>query len=334
METVFKMPDLSTTDSAIKLVRWLVKPGQPVKRGDPLCEIETDKAASQVESVVTGVLKELRAQAGEMVSVGQELALFETDGASSSTAPPPSPKPSATPPGPSVAPAKTGGLFARNRAAAGAPSVALSSTQQAVGRRLQASKQNIPHFYLQASANADPIVRLRAKSDPKPVWEAFFVSALARVLKDFERIRWRWNDGNISVVSTTDIGVAIDANGDLFVAPIPAAAETPVNDISREIRAAAQKIQSGPAGFGGIRPAAITITNLGASPVESFTAIINPPEVAILAIGKIAPAPVVIDGQIAIQNRVALTLAADHRIINGHYAAQFLAALIREIESF
>src|SRR5580704_3247102 len=105
-----KMPDLSTTDSAIKLVRWLVLPGQSVKRGQSLCEIETDKAASEVESIVTGVIKEFRAQAGDMVVVGQELAMFETDAPPSST--------SAT----ASVPAKGPGLFARNRAAVPAPS--------------------------------------------------------------------------------------------------------------------------------------------------------------------------------------------------------------------
>jgi pyruvate/2-oxoglutarate dehydrogenase complex dihydrolipoamide acyltransferase (E2) component len=74
-----KMPDLSTTDSAIKLVRWLVRPGQSVTRGQSLCEIETEKALEEVESIVTGVLKEIRAQPGDMVVAGQEIALFETE---------------------------------------------------------------------------------------------------------------------------------------------------------------------------------------------------------------------------------------------------------------
>src|ERR1039458_6245410 len=126
MELLMKMPDLSTMDSAIKMIRWLVQPGQSVKRGQPLCEIETDKAASEVESIVTGVLKELRVQPGDMVTMGQEIALFETENS-------PNPAPSAAP-----APAKGPGLFARNRAAvsglssgpAPAPALVLSHSQQ------------------------------------------------------------------------------------------------------------------------------------------------------------------------------------------------------------
>jgi pyruvate dehydrogenase E2 component (dihydrolipoamide acetyltransferase) len=326
MELLMKMPDLSTTDSAIKLVRWLVVPGQAIKRGQSLCEIETDKAASEVESIVTGVLKEFRAKPGDMVVVGQELALFETEA-------PPNP----TPP-PASAPAKGPGLFARNRATVPAldssRSIVLSPSQQSLGRRLQASKQNIPHFYLQASANAEPMIRRRNAASPKPVWEAFFVSAIGKVLKDFERIRWRLGEKGVSAAPSSDIGVAVDAEGDLFVAAIAALPERPVEEISDDIRARVREIQDGAGEARGIRPTAITITNLGATTVETFTAIINPPEVAILAIGKIGPVPVVQGGQIIIQHRVALTLSADHRILNGTYAANFMGAIIREIESF
>ncbi len=326
MEHLMKMPDLSTTDSAIKLVRWLVQPGQSVKRGQSLCEIETDKAASEVESIVTGVLKEFRAQPGDMVVVGQEIALFETE------------MPSTTAPPAASAPAKASGLFARNRAtappASQPPSLALSQSQQTIGRRLQASKQNIPHFYLQASANAEPMIRRRNAATPKPVWEAFFVSAISKVLKDFERIRWRLGAEGIIAVANSDIGVAVDVKGDLFVASVAALPGSTVEEISNNIRERAREIQEGVGEARGIRPAAITITNLGATSIETFSAIINPPEVAILAIGKIGPVPVAQDGRVAIQQRVALTLSADHRVINGKYAADFLGAIIREIEAF
>jgi pyruvate dehydrogenase E2 component (dihydrolipoamide acetyltransferase) len=323
-----KMPDLSTTDSAIKLVRWLVKPGQSVKRGQSLCEVETDKAASEVESIVTGVLKEFRAQPGDMVVVGQELALFETET-------PPSPAPSSP-----LAPPKGPGLFARNRAAvpppapSPSPAIALSQSQQTLGRRLQASKQSIPHFYLQATASAEAMIRRRNASSPKPVWEAFFVAAIGKVLKDFERIRWRLGGDGVTATPSSDIGVAVDARGELFVAAIACQPGGTVEEISREIRARVREIQEGAGEARGIRPAAITITNLGDTSVESFAAIINPPEVAILAIGKIGPVPVVQDGRVSVQHRVALTLSADHRVLNGKYAADFLGAIIREIESF
>ena len=320
-----KMPDLSTTDSPIKIIRWIVQPGQSIKRGQPLCEIETDKAASEVESVVAGTLKECRAQTGATINVGEVLAVFETDSRTTSDA---------APIAPPVAPAKAAGLFARNRAAAASTSTgpALSQTQQTLGRRMQSSKQNIPHFYLQASANAEPMIRHREAASTKPVWDAFFVAALAKVLPDFERLRWRLNEKGATLSASSDIGVAVEARGALFVVPISAAPGTPVDEISNAIRARVRDLEEGQ-GAPGIQVAALTITNLGATRVESFAAIINPPEVAILAIGKIGPMPVAVDGRVVVQNRVALTLSADHRVINGRYAAAFLDAVIREIES-
>jgi pyruvate/2-oxoglutarate dehydrogenase complex dihydrolipoamide acyltransferase (E2) component len=331
MEQLMKMPDLSTTDSPIKLVRWLVAPGQSIRRGQPLCEIETDKAASEVESVVTGVLKEFRAQAGSMIMVGQEIALFETEAPSSQTKSVPAASPASLP-APQASPAKGPGLFARNRA--GTPGIVLSQPQQTLARRMQASKQNIPHFYLQASANAEGIVRCRNATSPKLVWEAFFVAAIGKALKDFERIRWRLDGDKVTVSPSSAVGVAVDANSELYVAAINTATGASVEEISKEIRTRAKEIQDGTGDARGIRPAAMTVTNLGASAVESFFAIINPPEVAILAIGRIGAAPVVQDGKVVVQQRVALTLSADHRIINGKYAADFLSAIIREIESF
>src|SRR5215470_3564610 len=77
MDVQMKMPDLATTGSAITLVRWLVQPGQTVQRGQPLAEVETEKATSNLESIVTGVLKEARVPAGVAVSVGQVIAVLE-----------------------------------------------------------------------------------------------------------------------------------------------------------------------------------------------------------------------------------------------------------------
>ena len=77
MQLQMKMPDLATTDSDIKLIRWLVQPGQPVLRGQPICEVETEKATSEVESIATGFLKEVRALPDDLVSAGQVIAIFE-----------------------------------------------------------------------------------------------------------------------------------------------------------------------------------------------------------------------------------------------------------------
>ena len=342
-----KMPDLATTDSDIKLIRWLVEPGQSVKRGQPLVEIETDKATLEVESIATGVLKEVRALPEALVSVGQVIAVFEVAGASPTSpetvpqrpVPSPAAKPSTTTP--TQSPLPGGGLFARNRAAAapraaaGTPPAVLSPTQRTVGRRMQTSKQTIPHFYLQTSANAEPMMLRRNAAAPKKlVWEALFVCAVSNALKQFERMCSRFEEDELVASETDAVGVAADIQGDLYVVAITAPRSKTVEQISDEIRAGVEQLEAGDLEARAIRPANLTITNLGASNVESFAAIINPPEAAILAIGKVAPAAVVQEGQVVIQNRVSLTLSVDHRIVNGKYAADFLSAIVREVEVF
>jgi pyruvate dehydrogenase E2 component (dihydrolipoamide acetyltransferase) len=121
MKVTFKMPNLATTDSAVKIVRWLVEIGQPVQRGQILLEVETDKATMEVESIATGTLVAQLARPGDALATGQPLATFDVAGVS-----PARPAPAATmqeavapvpPPPISVPPVKSGGMFARNRAA-------------------------------------------------------------------------------------------------------------------------------------------------------------------------------------------------------------------------
>jgi len=344
MELPMKMPDLATTDTDIKLIRWLVQPGQPVQRGQPLCEIETDKATSEVESIATGLLKEVRALPDELVAVGQVIAIFEVAQSPVATqrietTPIPGAKP-ITPTVEKVVP-PAGGMFARNRAVAAqraagpAAGIQLSPAQRTAGRRMQFSKQTVPHFYLQTSANAEPMIARRRAAEPtKLVWDAFFVCAVSNTLKKFDRMRWRFKDEEIAASDTDAIGVAVDVQGDLCVVAIAAPGSKSLIQISDEIRAAVGRIEQNDVEARAIRSGNITVTNLGGSGIESFAAIINPPEASILAIGKIAPAAVVLDGKVAVQSRVSLTLSVDHRIVSGKYAADFLNAIVREVEAF
>ncbi|MFA5058320.1 MAG: 2-oxo acid dehydrogenase subunit E2 [Opitutaceae bacterium] len=345
MEIEFKMPDLATTDSAIKVIRWLVEVGQPVKRGQPLLEVETDKAAMEVESIATGKLSAVHVQPGGAVAVGQTIAIIATEGGTAVSPPvsvPTPPVPAAAPAAsPSAPPKKAGGMFAKNRAATQKSateeqkqSIALSPAQRTVARRMQESKQTIPHFYLQTSLNAERILARRtAAASQKIAWDAFFVYAVGRALKKFDRMGLRFETDHLVPSGTDAVGVAVDHAGELYVISIgDPAAKTP-EQISGEIRALVEKLRSGDPEAKRLRPANITITNLGGANVETFTAIVNPPESAILAIGKVAPAAVVQEGEIVPQHRVSITLSVDHRVVNGKYAADFLGAIVQELES-
>ena len=236
-------------------------------------------------------------------------------------------------------------MFARNRETAAhrvtagpvsaklVEGIPLSAARLAAGRRLQHSKQTIPHFYLQTSANAGAMIARREAAPEKLVWEAFFVHAASRVLPQFEQLAHRLENGSLRPANTSAIGVAADIEGDLFVIPVEAPAQKTIEEISGEIRAAAAALRRNEPGSRKSQPGCLTITNLGGANVETFAAIINPPEAAILAIGKVRPV-VVPRGEtsFAVEQRVNLTLSVDHRIVSGKYAADFLGAVVAEIE--
>jgi pyruvate dehydrogenase E2 component (dihydrolipoamide acetyltransferase) len=354
MRFQMKMPDLAATESEIRIVRWLIQPGEKIERGQPIVEVETDKATVEVESAVSGVLEEVRSQADEVVSVGDVIAVLEVAAATrESFAADPVPAPEPTTPatrspasaapsvqttrGPACGP---GGMFARTRAVLDAPAapnetVSLSIAQRTAARRLQESKQTVPHFYVQTSANASGIVARRKAAEPvKLAWDAFFVLAVARAIGRFDRFRCRIEGKRLAPIESDAIGVAVDEQGDLYVIPIASAAAKTVEQISDEIRGGLDGVRSGDPEARRIRPALMTVTNLGICNVESFIPIINPPEAAILGVGRVMPVPVARDdGRIGVEHRCTLTLSVDHRVASGRQAGQFLGEIVHELES-
>jgi pyruvate dehydrogenase E2 component (dihydrolipoamide acetyltransferase) len=234
-------------------------------------------------------------------------------------------------------------MFARNRAAAAAtlpkaPAIAIPLTvaQRVAGKRLQESKQTIPHFYLQTNVNAAAMIARRKAAEPaKLAWDAFFVLAVAKAMAKFDRFRCRLDGERLVPVESDAIGVAIDQENELYVVPVASPAAKTVEQISDEIRQSVERLRSGDPEARKIRPALMTVTNLGVCDVESFIPVINPPEAAILGIGRVRPTPVVQqNGEIGIEHRAMLTLSVDHRVASGKYAAGFLAAIVKELEAF
>jgi len=319
------MPDLGTTEAEIKVLRWLVEVGETVRRGQAILEVETDKAAMEVESFASGVLKEIRAEPEDMIAAGQVIAIVE------------SVKKAPARPQKEDKPKKPGSMFARNRAAketaADTDGIDLNAVQRTVAKRTVESKQTIPHFYLHSSANAGPMIARREAATPKVVgWDAFFVCAAARALQQFERMNCRFEKDRLVPVEGDTINVAIDVHGDLYVMAVQDGSTGTPEDISGEMRKMTKSLLKGDAGARKLRPAVMGITNLSGTGIESFTAIINPPQSCVLAIGRIGPVPVVNDDEVKVQQRVALTLSVDHRIANGKYAAQFLDKIVEQLE--
>jgi pyruvate dehydrogenase E2 component (dihydrolipoamide acetyltransferase) len=233
------------------------------------------------------------------------------------------------------------GMFARNRAATASPpspaGVPLTLPQRVAAKRLQESKQTIPHFYLQTSVNAAAMIARREEAKPvvKLAWDAFFVLAVAKAIARFERFRCRLDGERFLPAETDAVGVAVDVEGELYVIPIASPAAKTVEQISDEIRQTVQRLRDGDSEARRIRPALMTVTNLGVCNVESFIPIINPPEPAILGVGRVVPTPVARDdGRISVEHRCTLTLCVDHRVVNGRCAGDFLTAIVNELESF
>jgi pyruvate dehydrogenase E2 component (dihydrolipoamide acetyltransferase) len=348
MRFEMKMPDLATTDSDVRIVRWIIPTGQKVERGQPLFEVETDKATMEVESVVSGVLQEVLCQASESVSVGQVIAALDVEaGASETTATTPVDRPNAASPasGAPVVPKPTAptaggavGMFARNRAAVASAAsskaaILLSVAQRVAAKRLQESKQTIPHFYLQTSVNAAAMIARRKAAEPRKLaWDAFFVLAVSKAIAKFDRFRCRLDGDRLVPLETDVIGVAVDYNNELYVVPVVSSSAKTVEQISNEIRQSVERLRGGDPESRKITPGLLTVTNLGVCEVESFIPIINPPEAAVLGIGKVMPTPVARDdGWIGVEQRCTLTLSVDHRIASGKYAGDFLAAIVKEL---
>lgn len=339
MDVPLKMPDLATTGASIKVLRWLVEPGTAIRRGDPILEVETDKAVMQVEAATAGMLKAIVASEGAEIDAGETIAVLEGEGVA--TPPAASAQPVQVP---ASAPAERTELtsqddlrsfFARNRAARASSRTAipLSVPQKVAARRMAESQRSVPHFYLQTSADARPMVARRKASGGGLAWDAFFVQAAGRALRSFDRMCCRFEDERLMAAPGVAVGVAVDVEGDLFTLAVDEPAKKSLEAISREIIAGVERLRAGDPGARVARPACMTISNLGGSGVESFAAVINPPESAILAVGKVMPVVAVVDGQVTVQERVNITLSVDHRVTSGKYAAGFLNAIVRELVS-
>jgi pyruvate dehydrogenase E2 component (dihydrolipoamide acetyltransferase) len=175
--------------------------------------------------------------------------------------------------------------------------------------------------------------RRTAVPGKKLVWDAFFVHAAAKALRRFDRLCYRFENDQLLPQEFGVVGLAVDVNGDLFTLALENSAAKPLETVSDEIVAGVARLRAGDPLARLSRRASFTVSNLGGSEVESFAAVINPPESAILAVGKVMPQVTVIEGQVAIQNRVNLTLSVDHRVVSGKYAAGFLGAIVQELES-
>jgi pyruvate dehydrogenase E2 component (dihydrolipoamide acetyltransferase) len=210
----------------------------------------------------------------------------------------------------------------------------LSKTQQVIARRMSESKATAPHFYLRASVDMSRAVAGRAmlkgaagEGDLVPSFNDMVVKACALALREHPRANGAYRDGRFELYSRVNVGVAVAAEDALVVPTIFDADRKGLRQIAGESRALAQRVRDGQITPPELSGATFTVSNLGMYGIDGFSAVINPPQAAILAVGAIEQRPVVRDGEITTAHLMQVDLACDHRILYGAPAAEFLARI-------
>jgi pyruvate dehydrogenase E2 component (dihydrolipoamide acetyltransferase) len=165
---------------------------------------------------------------------------------------------------------------------------------------------------------------------PVPSFNDMVVKACALALRDFPRANGAYRDGHFELYSRVNVGVAVAGQDALVVPTVFDADKRSLGDIARETRELAAKVREGKISPPELSGGTFTVSNLGMYGVAGFTAIINPPQAGILAVGAMAQMPVVVDGRVTVRHRMEVSLTCDHRILYGADAAEFLAR-IREL---
>ncbi len=379
------MPALEMAQETGKLLAWRKQEGDRVSKGEPLLEIETDKAVVEVEAPADGILAGIKAAEGADIPVGQTIAWIvapgETPPAESAVATPvarasshpktetshavptshslqtssssakisPKARRLAKELGVDLASVRGSGpggeiLASDVQAAAAAPSASReksgnvevpSSLGRIMAERTAHSWTTVPHFFLSRDIEATELNEYRAQVAAeielshkiRITHTDVLVALVARVLLKHPRLNASWSAEGIRLHNHVNMGVAIAVSDGVVAAVIPKAHSADLAEISVQRREVAERARAGKLRPADIADATFTISNLGMYRVDQFSAIITPPQAAILAVGAIADRVVAVQGRPEVRPMITVTLSCDHRVADGARAAQFLADL-------
>ena len=432
MPTTVIMPALELAQETGKVLRWMKAPGDTVKKGEPIVEIETDKVTVEVESPAAGVLRDVTAHEGDVIPVGQTIALIyaadeaptlsspsaalsprgsgqaptlspvgrgqgegDGDGAARGVKASPLARKLAAEHGVDLAQVKTasgkiekadvlahverrsaarlapaspkarrlagergldlralrgsgpsGAILAADLPAASPPEgerarvkgsdVGVSNIWRIMADRMTASWTSAPHFYLVREVNVSRLVtwrkRASERSGARITYTDLLVRLVAAALVRHPAANASWVNGSITRHAEVNIGLAVAIEDGLVVPVLHRADTLSLAEIAARREDLVSRAQTGKLRPADIQGGSFTISNLGMFGVDAFNAIVNPPQAAILAVGRIADRVVAVDGQPAVQPTMVLTLSCDHRALDGARGAQFLGALADLIE--
>jgi pyruvate dehydrogenase E2 component (dihydrolipoamide acetyltransferase) len=400
-ETV-TMPKLGFDMAEGMLVRWVKKQGDPVKKGDVIAEIETDKATVEVESPYEGMMLKHLVEQSTSVPVGDPIAVIGKEGEVVEQVVKTKPTEPVLPVGWPTFPkvegpeqkvdkaqpmndgevaasplarkvARDTGIDLQNVQGSGPNGrvirkdveayqneiktqpnkpgyspvslgqadnlIPLNKLRGAIGRRMVESKTTVPHFYVTHAYQADRMMELRKQinqslpDDERLSVNDFIVKATALALRVFPALNGSISGNEIIQHQGIHIGVAVAVEGGLLTVVVRNADKKSLSQISSEVKEMATRVKQGKVKPDDVEGSTFSISNLGMFDVEAFSAIINPPEAAILAVASVHEAPVVENGSLRMGQVFNATLSVDHRISDGVEAARFMQELERLIEN-
>jgi pyruvate dehydrogenase E2 component (dihydrolipoyllysine-residue acetyltransferase) len=383
------MPALEMAQETGKLLAWRKKEGESVAKGEPLLEIETDKAVVEVEAPGDGILAGISADVGAVIPVGETIAWLVAPGEK-----PPSKAAASAPaaratssvtqrvaattaavaakaaiPPPQISPkarrlAKELGIdfalvrgtgpdgvitaediqkFANSNvgvpappAAAAAPTTeALSQVARLMAERTTQSWTSVPHFFLVREVDATKLVaalkRLGDEAEKTqsamPTITDLLIALIARTLAKYPRMNASWTGEGIRSSADINISVAVAVNDGVVGAVIHNANTLKIAEIPTQRRELTERARAGRLRPVDIAGGTFTLSNLGMYKVDAFSAIITPPQAAVLAVGAISERVVAMEGKPVVRPMMTMTLSCDHRVVDGARAAEFLRDL-------
>jgi len=409
------MEALSPTMEEGRVVKWHKRDGDPVKTGETLAEVETDKAVMDLVARADGVLRQVAAAEGQTVAVGSVVAVIAAPGEAVGVATPSAPSPAAASSGSgkrdagggmrevagvAVAPADAarvkasplakrmareagvdlqlvtgsgpGGRVVKrdlegaaprvsvpaaapavveshpasripHPAPSGAPyeDVPLTQIRKTIAKRLAASLGPIPHFFLTAEVDMERASEAREalnkqlgdQGGGKVSFNDIIIKATAHALTKHPACNAWFQEDHIRYWHEVHIGMAVAVEDGLITPVIRNAERKSLADIGREAKELAERARNRrlqPSEYTG---STFSVSNLGMFDIDQFTAVINPPEAGIIAVGSIVQKPVVVDGQLTPRRRMRITMSCDHRVIDGATGAAFLRTLKQMLEN-
>jgi pyruvate dehydrogenase E2 component (dihydrolipoamide acetyltransferase) len=214
--------------------------------------------------------------------------------------------------------------------------VPLSRMRQVIARRLQESKQTIPHFYVTVKADITDLMAFRADLKARGVnlsVNDFVLEAVVLSLEEFPVVNSVTDGATIAWRGDVDLGMAVSVDSGLVVPVIKAAQTLTLRELNARAKALAEKARAGKLLPDEMTGSSFTVSNMGMMNVDQFTAIINPGEAGILAVSSGRQVPAVVNGEVKIRTVMAMTLSADHRIVDGSAGAQFVNAVRAKLEN-